>query len=186
MQITLLRHGKPEFELTGSARACDLPEMARSYDLSGISDSPPNDVVTVAKRHNIVVCSDLPRSQQSANALGVAEVHSTTSLFNETGIPHFSNGSIKLPLNVWLILLRSLWFFGFSQNGESLTAAKQRGKLAAQELIKLAENNERVLLVGHGFINYFIAKELLSNNWSGPAQPGRNYWEYGIYRYHTN
>jgi len=186
MQITLLRHGKPEFELTGTARACDLNEIARSYDLCGITDKPPSETVMAAKKHKVVVCSVLPRSLQSANALGFTKIHSATSLFNETSIPHFSQGSVKLPINIWIVLLRILWLCGFSKNGESITSAKQRGKLAAQELIKLAERNERVLLVGHGLINHFIAKELLDNDWIGPKRSGRNYWEYSIYRYHSN
>jgi hypothetical protein len=39
------------------------------------------------------------------------------------------------------------------------------------------------MLVGHGFINYFIAKELLSRDWAGPLKPGSNYWQYGEYTY---
>ncbi|NOX43669.1 MAG: phosphoglycerate mutase family protein [Gammaproteobacteria bacterium] len=183
MNITLLRHGKPEFELAGNVRACDLSDFARSYDLSGITGNPPSEVIDLTKKHKIVVCSDLPRSLQSAKALGVAEVHSASSVFTETSIPHFDNGSIKLPISLWVLLLRSLWYVGFSRNGESLSAAKNRAKLAAQELISLAKQFDKVLLVGHGLINYFIAKELLSNNWLGPSSPGRKYWEYGVYRY---
>ncbi len=181
MKITLLRHGRPEYELAGNVKARELSEIARSYDLSGIIGRAPYEAIALIKEHNIVVCSDMVRSIQSAKALGVTEVHLATSMFNETGIPHFTRGSIKLPISVWILLLRSLWCFGFSRNGESLSAAKERAKWAAQALIKLAEQFDSVLLVGHGFINYFIARALLSNNWSGPSRPGRNYWEYGIY-----
>ena len=185
MQITLLRHGKPEFELTGNVKACDLSQIAKSYDLSGITGTPPKEAIALTQNHNLVVCSDLPRSLQSAEALGIPEVHLTDALFSETGIPHFSKGSVTLPLSAWVILLRAMWLFGFSKNGESFSAAKERARNASQKLIQLAEQYEKVLLVGHGFINHFIAKELLANNWTGPSRPGSKYWEYSIYKYNA-
>jgi len=183
MKITLLRHGRPEFQLAGNVKARDLGKIVTSYDMSGIVGDAPNDAIELTKEHNIIVCSDLHRSRQSTVALGVAEVYLATPLFNETIVPHFTSGSIKLPIGVWILVLRALWYMGYSRNGESLTATKERAKYAAQELIKLAQQFDRVLLVGHGFFNFFIARELLSNSWLGPAQPGRNYWGYGVYQY---
>ena len=82
-------------------------------------------------------------------------------------------------------MLRCLWVLGYSKNGESFSMAKERAKIATQRLIQLAKQFESVLLVGHGLTNYFIAKELLSHKWSGPSHPGKNYWSYGVYRYHA-
>jgi len=183
MRITLLRHGKPKFELTGNARASELSEISKSYDLSGIHADPSKDSIIQAKRHNIIVCSNLPRSIQSAKALGVTEVHSISPLFREADIPYFTKGSIKLPVSTWIIVMRGLWFFGLSKNGESLLATRKRAKKATGELILLAKQFESVMLVGHGFINHFIAKELLSSNWSGPKKPASEYWGCSTYRY---
>jgi hypothetical protein len=83
------------------------------------------------------------------------------------------------------VLLRYMSVFGFSQNGESLSMAKKRAQVAASALIDIAHVHGSVLLVGHGFINYFLAKELLSRNWAGPSKPGGGYWEYGVYQYHA-
>ncbi len=178
-----MRHGKPEFELVGQVRACELSHIAKSYDLSGIVGSPPEEAINLAQDHSVVVCSDLLRSLQSALALGVTDVHSADPMFRETCIPHFSSGSIKLPIRAWVVILRVMWVFGFSENGESFSSAKERAKTAAQRLIQLATQSEKVLLVGHGFINYFIAKELLSNNWLGPSRPEGAHWGYGVYTY---
>jgi broad specificity phosphatase PhoE len=181
MRITLLRHGKPEFELKGNVRGQDLGMIARSYDLSGIVGSPPNAAVTAAQGSNIVVCSHLIRSVESARALGCFEVHVKDPLFCETAIPHFSRGSIPLPVSVWIVVLRILWLFGFSRNGESLNDARRRARQAAERLVELAEEHQNVLLVGHGFINHFIAKELQKLGWLGPSKPGAGFWGYGIY-----
>jgi len=183
MKITLLRHGEPEFKLSGKVKACDLGAIAKAYDVTGIVGNAPDDAVVLSKEHNVVVCSSLPRSLQSAEALGVVDVHLASSLFNETSVPYFTAGSLTLPIGVWVFILRILWYFGFSRNGESLAATKERAKQAAHKLLKLAAEFESVLLVGHGFINYFIAKELLANNWQGPSNSGRNYWAFGVYRY---
>lgn len=181
MRITLIRHGRPEFELVGSVRANELKYMIHAYNLSGIVDVPPEKAINLLDKHKVVICSDLPRSLDSAKLMGASDVYVSSALYQETKIPYFSYFPIKLSVNVWLVLLRSLWFLGFSKNGESLLAAKHRAREAAQSLIQLAEQFNSVLLVGHGFINYLIAKELRKNKWSGPKQPGKNYWQFSSY-----
>ncbi len=97
--------------------------------------------------------------------------------------PYFDNIFIKIPLKYWVILLRSLWFLGFSKNTESISVAKARAKQASEKLIELADEHHSVLLVGHGFLNYFVAKELQKQNWKGPRSPGKKYWAYSTYEY---
>lgn len=116
-------------------------------------------------------------------ALGFSDIHLQDSLFGETTIPHFSRGSLSLPVSVWVVLLRVLWLFGFSKNGESFTQAKNRTRLAADKLIELAEAHQDVLLVGHGFINHFIEKELKNRGWQVSSKLGNGYWEYGVFKY---
>ena len=181
MRITLLRHGKTAFELKGRVGAKDLSKTAKSYDLSGIVGQPPSKTAAIVQRSNLVVCSHLARSIESASALGFTKVNVKDPLFRETTIPHFDSGPMSLPINVWIILLRTLWIFGFSRNGESLRDTRRRAKLAASRLAELTEEHQNILLVGHGLINYFIAKELRSNGWTGPTRPGNGFWEYGIY-----
>ena len=185
MEITLIRHGKPTFDLKGKARSRDIPEIVRNYDLSGISGVPPIEAKEKALTCNVAVCSDLSRSIESARALGFEEIHLSNSVFREVAIPHFNNGSLSMSLSSWGVFLRCLSVFGFSRNGESLSMAKGRAQKAASVLIEVAEEHGSALLVGHGFINYFIAKELLSRNWVGPSKPGGNYWEYGAYKYNA-
>lgn len=96
-------------------------------------------------------------------------------------MPYFDSGSVLLPVSVWIIVLRVLWIFGFAKNGESFLNARRRAKHAASMLIEYAEEYNSVLLVGHGFMNYLIAKELRKRSWVGPPEPGRGYWEYGAY-----
>ena len=132
-------------------------------------------------RHNCIVCSDLPRSVQSAQALGADFICLSSALFREMNLPYFDRAPIRLPLKHWVILLRSLWFLGFSKNTESISNAKARAKLASERLIDLATEHHSVLLVGHGFLNHYIARELRENSWVGPRSPGKGYWEFATY-----
>lgn len=96
-------------------------------------------------------------------------------------LPYFDREPITLPLRLWALVLRTLWFMGFSKNTESIFTARGRAKVAARTLVELAGEHESVLLVGHGFLNHYVAKELLAQDWVGPSSPGRKYWEYGTY-----
>ena len=53
--------------------------------------------------------------------------------------------------------------------------------LAAEKLIKLAKRNDKIIVVGHGFMNRLIAKELRDKGWKGPSSPGKKYWQFGQY-----
>jgi broad specificity phosphatase PhoE len=181
MPITLIRHGRPRYQLKGYAKARELPSIAKHYDAAGIHDTPPRMTVEVLSGYDIVVCSHLRRSLESASALGIKAVDVSDPLFAETVIPHFSRGPFVLPLAVWIVLLRILWLLGFTANGESLASARSRAEQAAERLIGMAQDDKHVVLVGHGLFNYLIAGVLLNNGWAGPKRPGRDYWEYGTY-----
>ena len=173
MEITLIRHGEPEYALKGRARSNEIASVVENYNLSGIKDRPSQQTVQNVSHNRMVVCSDLIRSIESAKALGFDEIHHAKRLFREVEIPYFKSGNFSLSINSWGILLRVLSLFGFSRNGESLWMAKRRAKEATSVLIELAKEEQRVLLVGHGFINYFIAKELFKAELGGACQSWR-------------
>ena len=181
MQITILRHGIPDFKWDRSVRGSDFRELEHAYDSAGIVGVPPAVTDRLASEHELVVCSDLPRSTASADALGVETIHISSAKFREMNLPYFNRAPIKLPLKVWVVILRTLWFIGFSRNTESFRTAKARAKAASDHLIELAMKHESVLLVGHGFLNHYIAQELRTKNWAGPRSPGKKYWEFGTY-----
>jgi broad specificity phosphatase PhoE len=183
MRITLLRHGQPDFEWKRSVRGCDLRRLERAYDSAGIIGIPPEETRKLVKLHKFVVCSDLPRSIQSAEALGASAIHISSPIFREMTLPFFDNSPIKLPLKAWAVILRGLWFLGFSRNTESIAAAKARARMVSSKLIELAAEHRSVLFVGHGFLNHYVAKELQAANWAGPRSPGKKYWEFGTYEY---
>jgi len=183
MEIVILRHGKPDFDLPVRVKAKELEALVSSYNACGICDTPPVEVREKAQHCNVVVCSDLPRSTSSAKVLvEVTPILASDPLFREAALPHTHWGLVSLPPKVWAVFFRLIWFAGFSGNGESVAFEKCRAKEAAARLAQYAAEHRSVLFIGHSFINRFIAKELLSLGWVGPGNPGRGYWEYGVYR----
>jgi broad specificity phosphatase PhoE len=184
MRITLLRHGEPSFALGGSVRARDLPDIAKAYEESGIVGAPPTEVINAVKNHAVVRCSDLRRAVESVHAPGLRpSAVEIDHLFRETAIPHFDRGALRLPVSAWVVLLRALWFLGFSKNGESFADMKIRARAAANELVALALQYQSVLLVGHGFMNRYIARNLLEAGWRGPGAVNQKYWSQASYQY---
>lgn len=188
MRIILLRHGKPKIDLHSMLKnrcaSADLENLINSYDLAGLSvdEKITDEVIEMATTCNIVIHSDLQRSIDSAKALGLHEVHHySDALFREPTPPFAHWKYPKLTLLSWFILFRALWYLGYSNNGESISSARKRATQGAEKLKILAKKHDSVILVGHGFINRFIAKALLSSGWKGPKVPGNNYWEYGVY-----
>jgi len=183
VRIVLLRHGKPDIPVFGKLPAKDVKTWIASYNAAGLAakNSPNVAAITVSKACNYVVCSDLPRSVESANAIGVSKAIKADAVFREIELPYCSFPSPKLPANAWAVIFRILWFMGFSRNSETLSEAKRRAIAGAELLIEIAEKHRTVLLVGHGLLNRFIARELIENGWTGPATPGKKYWEFGVY-----
>lgn len=180
MEIVLLRHGKPEIELKGNLNATEFKQLVLKYEQSGIQDFPPGALNNHFKFY-YVVCSNLERSLQSAKILGFKQIHITEDLFAETNIPHFDQGLFKMPVIVWLISLRIMWIFGFNKNGESFSQAKKRSKQAARKLIMLSQENEKIIVVGHGLINKLIGRQLQINGWNRIRTKGKKYWKFISY-----
>ena len=180
MEIVLLRHGKPKVDLKGYLSVKELKQLIENYALSGIQDTPDNKLKKIFSNH-FVICSDLARSMESAKILGLNNIHLSDVLFKEADLPHFDNNFVILPVVSWVILLRVLWLFGFKKNGESYSEAKERSMCAAEKLIGLAEQNEKIIVVGHGLMNRLIGKQLQKKGWFESERAGKSYWEFRRY-----
>lgn len=184
MEITLLRHGKPIIPPTHKITSFLFKRWIESYNLSGLcpTSKPTQTALTLASKCNVVVCSQLPRSIQSAEALNINDIALSHLQFNEAGLPNADWRTLKLSPMTWVVIFRVLWFFGYSNNSESYQDAKIRAKNSALKLIALAKKHENILFVGHGIFNKLIAKELKSLGWSGPYNPGSKHWSFGVYK----
>ncbi len=186
MQIVILRHGKPKIEPRGRLSAFDFGQWVADYNRAGLDRAyaPSSDAIAQAKACAAVVCSNLPRSIDSAAALGIKHIEWQDGLFRECEMPYAGWNYPRLSVLGWSLVFRMLQVLGYSPNAESFKEARQRAGDCALRLGELAKKHESVLFVGHGSLNWLIAKKLLRMGWVGTSHGSRKYWEFSVYRYH--
>ncbi len=108
MKIVLLRHGKPDVPSIGRLQPCEMHKWTQSYNesLLDMNSMPSHEAVKEAKRCNAVICSDLPRSIESAKIFGVNGVYMSDPVFREVGLPYDNWRLLALPPKVWAVLFR--------------------------------------------------------------------------------
>jgi broad specificity phosphatase PhoE len=145
----------------------------------------PTETVEKMETAKTVITSDLKRSMESARLLNPNRTAISDPLFREIGLPFpFSNVlGLKLPANLWAVVLRCLWFCGYSSQSESFSEAKTRAEKASKELVKYAEEHQHIVLVGHGFMNRIIAKELKKMGWKGKKTANSRHWNATTYSF---
>jgi broad specificity phosphatase PhoE len=183
LEINLIRHGK-SLHIDDNWLTCtEFKGWIEKYDRSGVSKEKayPHPTKEKMQEANIIITSDLTRSIESARYLNPSAELTSSSLFRETELPTFNHSTLKLNPNAWAVILRLLWFSGFSLNCESLTLAKKRAEKAASQLDAFAQVDKKVVLVGHGFFNLLIAKELQKIGWKGPKRTNSKHWSCTTY-----
>lgn len=177
-----MRHGKPDIDKNLRLNAHEFGGWVEHYNAAGLNadDLPPGEAVEQARMSTFIVCSDLPRSLESARALGIKRIDLSSSLFREFDMPFSAWRFPVFPLSLWLLIFRFAWIFGYSRNVESFTSAKARAQRCAEELINLSSTHEAVLFVGHGSLNWFLAKYLKKLGWRVAKIPNGRYWRYCV------
>ena len=185
MEISLIRHGKSMCTEMNRITCKEFKDWVEKYDYSGVFEEKSYPPVTLKKiaTANIVITSDLKRSIESANLLNPNLKAISVPLFRETELPTPLTKMWGLQLNssLWAVILRCLWFSGYSRGCESLTNAKYRAEKASELLGEFAQEHTSVVLVGHGFFNMLIAKELQKTGWKGQKKTSSKHWSCTTY-----
>ncbi len=183
LKIVIVRHGKPDVPEFGKISADEFGLWITAYNQARLDSkfSPPKKVIEIANQCNVVICSDLPRSIESAHLLGVKDIDYIQALFREVELPYIRLLSPPLSPAVWAVFFRVLWFMGYAGTCEPLSTARQRASIAANSLHDKAKSAKSVLFVGHSILNSFIAKELLAKGWQGSASMLSKHWEVSVF-----
>jgi len=183
MTITLIRHAKVLATADTRLYTSEMPGWVEHYNTAPIDETlPQSAVIQHIKSANIVVASSLSRAHDSLAILGV-KPNVAESIFNELEVPVGKIPYIKLYPRQWLVVLRLMMLVGMGKGSSSLKASKSRAVQAANELIALAQSKESVALMGHGGMNWLIAKVLEKEGWScvEDAHSSKN-WGYKVYK----
>ncbi len=186
LQITLIRHGKSLYTENRKLTCVDFKNWVDNYNVNGVFEETeyPLDTLQNIERAKIIMSSDLKRAMQSALLISSDIEVVPNPIFREADLP---TPSVKLGLKckpeLWSIILRALWLCGYSKECESCKDAKIRASDAAQQLIETAYKYESVVLMGHGYFNMLIAKELQKKGWKGKKRTSAKHWMSTTYSY---
>ena len=183
MEIVIVRHAKVKMESTAALDASAMNRWLEAYDAAEIETAPPEDeyVKDLVEESCFLVCSQLPRTAASLKVLGKsADLHD--ALFDEIEIPPVTIPWLRLSPKLWLTMIRLLSLAGVGRYGRSLQQSRVRAERAAERLIALTEEHERVLLLGHGAMNWLIVKVLKQRGWDEVQKLSLRNWGHGHFR----
>jgi len=181
MKIILMRHGKPALENYRAVAARDMVDWIADYDPADIgTDAAPPAAIAAARDIGLAATSTAPRALTSLAALGKAQAIEDTT-FREAALPVVSVPLLSLSPFTWVFVFRLLWLCGVAKDSESYAQAKQRSRQAADKLAALAGGPDSILLLGHGFMNRLIARQLLRQGWLEVSKTGSGYWGFAVY-----
>jgi len=186
LEIHIIRHGQsalpfPDHWITPA----EFRDWIAIFNRTGIADDtrPSDQLVEMFGDAPVIVCSDYPRSIESAVRLAPTRQPRVSAAFREVGRPLQGNWKIRLPLNVWDRFSVVLWKLNLISGDESVHAARKRAHEATTELVSLAQTYSRVLFVGHGMVNALIGRDLRRRGWQGPRRVNDDYW--GVVSFQT-
>lgn len=178
-----MRHGRPDVDRRLWLNAAQFGDWVNAYDVAGIDTAypPAQAAIDQAAQCAVTVCSPLSRSRESAILLGAKRIAAADSLFREMEMPHAAWRFPRLALSLWLVFFRLAWLLGYSGGVESFKLAKGRAFACAERLATMAATDENVLFVGHGSLNWFIARHLKKMGWRSSDASPRRYWAFAIF-----
>lgn len=164
-KVVLIRHGTPDAPPRRVLDSIGFADWVQAYEDAGLCPGtlPPHRTVEVAGSAHAAFTTTLPRSRQSATALGLTGI-TALSVFDEPVLPVPALRFLRLPVVAWLVLCRSLWLTGLHEDGETYRATRAR-VVGAAEVLAAAALNGGVALIGHGWINRFIGAALAERGW---------------------
>jgi broad specificity phosphatase PhoE len=184
MQITLVRHGRPDHGGAAWSTPAGMKAWVERYNAANIvARERPDALAQLARSSDVVVCSSLLRCVESRAHLGCECQTEPDPLFAEAHLPYPNWAFPLMPSRFWRLTFRTAWFLGFSSHTEPVRVSRQRASAAADRLVELAQTHGSVLLMGHKIMNALIASELRRRGWRGPAMPLLSgYWHPSRYR----
>jgi broad specificity phosphatase PhoE len=158
MEIIIYRHAEPTVSSNEIISGRDFPLWVQRYNESGICVNEFE-----GEKEKVVYTSDLKRSLETGRLISNNVIQAP--LFREAEIPLIKFPAMRFKAKLWLTISRSFWLLGGNAKCESLKDARHRAKKIVGIIELQILEKQRIVIVGHGFINRFIKKELLRQGW---------------------
>ncbi len=176
-KIFLIRHARPLVEKSGYFNTATARQYIADYDTAQVEEFVLQHEAIPYQEIKAVYCSTLIRSQLTAKAIFGEQVHlKVNHNFREFERKIFSLPLLRLPIKLWLLTARILWFLGLNSKGiETFKDAKRRARKCAELLVEDASANGTTVLVAHGLLNSFIRWELKRMGWQQTLKGGSGF-----------
>jgi len=183
LKIVLARHGKLDWDFKTPIPGHGLAAWLRGERDAPLDPShrPSPELERLARDATRLIATPLRRSLESARILAPSAVPLVDAHFQEPDLPCAIRSGVRLSPDVWSWLARTAWFCGWSAGVEPFKAARARARNAASILAAHAETQGVVVVVGHGLMNLFIARQLRRRGWRGPRLPLQRHWAFDVY-----
>jgi broad specificity phosphatase PhoE len=174
-RIHLIRHGQPACRPQPALSRKEYRRWVEAYDASGIIDLPPRSLVQWLGSAGVdqIISSALLRAVETAEALIGSGRLRSDPLFNEAGVV-ITPIPFRLSSNAWTAFGRLAWVCGASAD-EAAARFRLRARTATDSLVGSASMTETAL-VGHGWMNRMIGRELRKRGFEIQHHSGSGYW----------
>lgn len=186
-RITIIRHGKPDahhkYVNRKSLKGSEIIQFIHDWDSCELSkeNKIPGTLKETVAHADYCISSTLKRAIDSLKLLGI-EKSDASELFNEAELPHGFLLKVKMPALVWFIMIRFLWVLGLRMNSESYKEFRGRIRKAYEFLSSRSEKSDHIAVLGHGFANRQLKKELKRNGWNHVENHGgHDYWSFDTF-----
>jgi broad specificity phosphatase PhoE len=159
MKIGLVRHFKVKYTLP-QKRLLSRSDLIKWFDEYELNDVEHNDVDLRGIEWKRCFSSPVNRAMYTAERIHAGEIVKVPEL-KELDILHLMWGKIKLPLILWVILVR------MKSSSSNEVTHEFRKKITAFVDGILLKSNEDTLIVSHGFVMMFLQKELARRGFKG-------------------
>ncbi|MEM8719890.1 MAG: histidine phosphatase family protein [Cyanobacteria bacterium P01_G01_bin.39] len=148
------------------------------YEAAGIAKDSisPANIAAIVQKANVVFTSNSNRTIDSATILQPQVKPINSAIFRQIDCWRAFSTNIEISALSWGILGQILWRLKIPPIAESPNAVKQRAKQAAELLIQNNQPYSSIVLVAHGGINSFIAKELILLGWQDSRNINGQHW----------
>lgn len=182
--ITLARHGPVDVSWHSRIPGCNFAGFLDDFRAAGIvpTSIPSLEACREAREARSLICSDLRRAVESMQLVAPGRHYRRETLFREADVPAPFRTSIRLRAATWAMLARVLWYTRKWPGIESPRESRERAERAADILEGLAVQDGPVFLLGHGYFNAAIMRQLRRRGWCGPKFPNTRYWSTITYR----
>lgn len=184
--IIISRHGRPALDRRMGPRLSwkEYVGWWSRYEAGPLADGQkaPKPLMDIVSDADIAFASARLRAQQTAALALPHKDAAHDPVFNEAPLPPPTLAGVKALPKTWNVLARTAWLAGHALDGESVTEAQLRAKIAALRLHEASEQG-KVYLAAHGWFNRMLRPELRRLGWTCTFDGGDRYWSYRLYEY---